>query len=550
MFGSIVRNTLTKSKNVVNLTKFNQNNGRSSLSSSSIKYYSSNNQNRLNNNNNFNGNNNSNKNNNRNSSWMFGAGAAAVAATALLGSILSLEEQNKDTTTTEKKEKIARPEDDLNIEKFKYVIIGGGTAAYYAVDKILEHDKQATILMISKEYEVPYQRPPLSKNLWANKDENVKETLEYSDWSGAKSKLLYEPESVYGNEVLQFIRNKRVVDIHLDGKVILLNDGTLVAYEKCLIATGGEPRKFNYSASDDPRITTYRTVDDFRKLHDVVHDDKVKHVTVIGGGFLGSEITCAINDNLKDKVKITQVFPENGVLPLIFPDYLSKYATDKVKASGVDVLEGRLVKDISKNNDKLKVQLDNGSSIDTDHVVVAVGIIPNTDIAKSTSLEVDPVNGGYVVNAELQARSNVYVAGDVASFYDYNLGVRRRVEHHDHAKATGELAGKNMAGSADPYTYLPFFWSDLTDHIGFEAVGNTDAKLKTYAVWEKQKTDDADKFSKGIIYYLNDKSKVVGVLTFRNYGKMDKARELITKGKPITNLEDLQHAISLEDEHH
>eukprot|EP01133_Synstelium_polycarpum_P017199 gene17199-20498_t len=471
---------------------------------------------------------------------------AAVAAVAADEELEPAADVKKETPA-----KIARPEDDHDIEKFKYVIIGGGTAAYHAVDKILENDKQASILIISKEYDVPYQRPPLTKNLWQSKDPNVATNLEYSDWSGAKSHLYYEPENVYGNEVLQFIRNKKVVDLHVDGRVVLLNDGTLISFEKCLIATGGEPFKLKFTAADDARITTFRTVDDFRRLHATTHDESVKHITVIGGGFLGSELTCSINDNVKN-VKISQVFPESGVLPQVLPDYLSKYATDMVKESGVDVQAGRLVKDIVKSeNDKLTVQLDNGSSFETDHVVVAVGLVPNTDVAKSTTLEIDTVNGGYMVNPELQARSNIYVAGDAASFYDFNLGVRRRVEHHDHAKATGQLAGKNMTGATEPYTYQPFFWSDLTAHIGFEAVGQTDSKLKTYAVWEKPASGEAkDNFNKGIIYYLSDKNKVVGVLCFRHYGKMEAARDLIQRGNPITNLEDLQHAISLEDEHH
>ncbi|KAK5578756.1 hypothetical protein RB653_008429 [Dictyostelium firmibasis] len=492
-------------------------------------------------------------------------GASVGLAVLFAGSSLLDQEKQSEPTPIDVKEKKPQPpktkeeyqrkmDEEYDIEQFKYVIIGGGTAAYHAIDKILENDKEATILLISKEYDVPYQRPPLTKSLWATKDDNVVNTLDFSDWSGKKQNLLYEPESIYGNDVLQFIRTKKVVDLHIDEKLVLLNDGKLIRYDKCLIATGGEPRQLKFTSTNDKKISTYRTVDDFRKLYEFVKDGD-KHVTVLGGGFLGSELTCSINANFQDKnIKIDQVFPEPGVLSTLFPEYLSKYATDEIVKSGVKVHSGTLIKDVVDNseNGRLTVTLNNGESFETDHVVVAAGIIPNTNVVKSTSLEIDTVNGGYVVNPELQARTDLYVAGDVASYYDFSLGVRRRVEHHDHARATGEMAGSNMStkNTPAPYTYQPFFWSDLTPGVGFEAVGNTNSKLKTFSVWEKPSSDDSKQsYTKGNIYYLNDNNVVVGVLCYGNYGKMDTARDIILKRKVVQDLNQLQHAIDF-DEHH
>ena len=95
--------------------------------------------------------------------------------------------------------------------------------------------------------------------------------------------------------------------------------------------------------------------------------------------------------------------------------------------------------------------------LEADHVVVAVGLQPNTQLAHSAKLETDPLLGGYRVNAELQACTDVWVAGDVACFFDPHLG-RRRVEHHDHANVSGRLAGQNMAGSHERFTHQSMFW--------------------------------------------------------------------------------------------
>ena len=116
----------------------------------------------------------------------------------------------------------------------------------------------------------------------------------------------------------------------------------------------------------------------------------------------------------------------------------------------------------------------------------------NTDLAKESNLEIDPEEGGFLVNAELEARSNLWVAGDAACFYDVKLG-RRRIEHHDHAVISGRLAGENMTGARKPYLHQSMFWSDLGPEVGFEAIGIIDSTLETVGVFAK--VTDQDKSS-------------------------------------------------------
>ncbi len=97
-------------------------------------------------------------------------------------------------------------------------------------------------------------------------------------------------------------------------------------------------------------------------------------------------------------------------------------------------------------NGQVEVTTSTVRKISADHVVVAAGIEPVTDLAVESKLETDPLRGGYVVNSELEARRNIWVAGDAASFHHLNLG-RQRLEHHDNAIVTGRLAGENMIGS-------------------------------------------------------------------------------------------------------
>lgn len=263
---------------------------------------------------------------------------------------------------------------------------------------------------------------------------------------------------------------------------------------------------------------------------------------------------------------------------LVFPSYLSKWTTSQVEQEGVTVKAKTRVASTKAVGEQVELTLDNGDKVLVDHVVVAVGIEANVELAKNAGLEVDEIRGGIAVNAELQARRNVYCAGDMTSFHDVTLG-RRRVEHYDNAILGGRVAGQNMASDDlhKTYKHQSMFWSDLGPHIGYEAVGVLDSNLSTVSIWTKKptvvtdgaekkeeeeakptkgkpaptagkkegkkegkseratatplpaetvKVEDKEKYSKGLVLYLKDK-KIVGLLMWNNFGKVDEARELL-----------------------
>jgi programmed cell death 8 (apoptosis-inducing factor) len=182
-----------------------------------------------------------------------------------------------------------------------------------------------------------------------------------------------------------------------------------------------------------------------------------------------------------------------------------------------------------------------------DHVVVAVGLEPNTELAINSGFETHPELGGFVVNTELQARTDVWVAGDAACFYDVKLG-RRRVEHHDHAVVSGRLAGENMCGAAKPYWHQSMFWSDIGPKIGFEAIGLIDSSLQTVGLFAKADESDTPaaqaqsesseaqsksvskptgehEYGKGVVLYLKN-DVVVGALMWNVFKKVPIARQV------------------------
>ncbi|KAK7922687.1 hypothetical protein WMY93_009589 [Mugilogobius chulae] len=385
-----------------------------------------------------------------------------------------------------------------------YLLIGGGTASFAAARSIRARDPGAKVLIVTDESDLPYMRPPLSKELWFSDDPSVTETLRFKQWNGKERSIYFQPSSFYvkpedlvsaENGGVAVLTGKKVVQMDVRGNKVKLDDDTEISYDKCLIATGGVPRNLQVieKAGDEvmKRTTLFRKIEDFKSLDNVSRN--VKSVAIIGGGFLGSELACALGRRSSETgLEVIQMFPEKGNMGKVLPEYLSNWTTEKVKREGVRIVPEALVKSVAFKDDKLEILLKDGRQVKTDHIVAAVGLEPNVDLAKSAGLEVDSDFGGYRVNAELQARSNIWVAGDAACFYDIRLG-RRRVEHHDHAVVSGRLAGENMTGANKPYWHQSMFWSDLGPDVGYEAIGIVDSSLPTVGVFAKATAKDTPK---------------------------------------------------------
>lgn len=376
-----------------------------------------------------------------------------------------------------------------------YLIIGGGMTGAAAAVGIRELDSDGTITMISAETAPPYDRPPLSKKLWANK-----RTLEQ-----IVAPLPADVELHLG---------RRVVAIDPDNRRATDDAGVVYTYDKLLLATGGAPRHLPFGGD---AINYYRTVEDYRELRaEAGHGDSF---VVIGGGFIGSEIAAALRSQGND---VTIVFPEDGIGNRLFPPGMPATINEMYRKHGVTVLSDASVVGVEKEGDRTVVITGDGQRLSAGRVVAGIGIIPSVELAKAMGLAVD--NGVTVDEYLRTARPEIYAAGDVANYPDLILGIHRRVEHADAARAMGRAAGRNMAGANEPYRYLPLFYSDLFE-LGYEAVGQCDPRLEMVEDWQ-------DVYSRGVVYYLKD-GRVCGVLLVDVWDKVDEARALIEAGEKI-----------------
>jgi NADPH-dependent 2,4-dienoyl-CoA reductase/sulfur reductase-like enzyme len=382
------------------------------------------------------------------------------------------------------------------VADYRYLIVGGGMTGDAACRGIRDHDEEGSIGLFGEEAYEPYARPPLTKALWKGKDEDT-------IWRGTPQ---------LGVDIHA---GRAIASLDLDAGTATDDTGATHSFEEVLLATGGLPRRVD--AWDDG-VLYYRTLDHFRKLHALAGDGL--RAVVIGGGFIGSEIAAALAMN---DCTVTIVAPGPGIGAKLFPADLVRFVNEYYGEKGVDVIAGDEVESVAGTNGGFRVATKSGREVECDVVVAGLGIEPRTDLAEAAGLQLDD---GIVVDelGRASGRENVFAAGDVARFPAIALGGPRRVEHENHANSHGRAVGANMAGAGEPYTHLPYFYSDLFE-LGYEAVGDVDSRVETIEEW-------AEPNRKGVVCYVED-GKPRGFLLWDVWDKVGAATEIIRAGEPV-----------------
>jgi 3-phenylpropionate/trans-cinnamate dioxygenase ferredoxin reductase subunit len=281
-----------------------------------------------------------------------------------------------------------------------------------------------------------------------------------------------------------------------------------------LLATGGVPRRLS---PDSEEVIYFRTLDDYRRLRALAGQGV--RCAVVGGGFIGSEVAAALRLQGCD---VTMLVPEAGLGARVFPADLGRFLVDYYRKKGVTMRTGEGMAGLDRRGGGSVVRTTTGGDVAVQVVVAGLGIVPGVELAERAGLRTD---NGILVDAFCRSsHPDIFAAGDVANFANPALGTRLRVEHEDNANTMGRTAGLNMAGTATRYDHLPFFYSDLFE-LGYEAVGDVDARLETVADWKEP-------FREGVIYYLKS-GRVRGALLWNTWGQVDHARALIAQPGPF-----------------
>jgi 3-phenylpropionate/trans-cinnamate dioxygenase ferredoxin reductase subunit len=319
------------------------------------------------------------------------------------------------------------------------VIIGGGVAGGNAAAALREEGFTGPVVVFSREPDVPFGRPPLSKTYLRSEEE-------LDAW-------YVRPAGWYADHDVELRRETAVVAIDPAAHAVTLDSGEELGYQKVLIATGGRNRRLGLPGASLPGIHYLRTVAEC----DAIKREAVpgRRAVVVGMGFIGCEVAASLTQL---GVQVTVVFPGPVPLRAVLGDQVGTLIGAIHRANGVQLLPGEQVASFEGTGRVEAVVTAAGRRIACDFAVAGVGIepdIPAVDVARENGILADELCRA--------SAPDVYVAGDVANQLHPLFG-RIRVEHFNNAEKQGAAAARAMLGSTAPYDYLHSFWSDQYEH--------------------------------------------------------------------------------------
>jgi 3-phenylpropionate/trans-cinnamate dioxygenase ferredoxin reductase subunit len=382
------------------------------------------------------------------------------------------------------------------------VIVGGGLAASRTAEQLRRAEFAGAITIVSDEDHLPYDRPPLSKDVLRGETDDV----------------LLKPAEFYAENDITLHLGTAATKLDTAAQTITLANGEVIGYDELVIATGLEPKRIP-SLPDIAGICVLRTLDESLALRE--HAGSIARAVVIGAGFIGCEVAASLR---KLGVAVTIVEPQPSPLASVLGTQIGEMVARLHRAEGVDVRCGIGVTGVSGTDHVEKVQLSDGTELDADVVVVGIGSRPSTDWLEGSGIEVD--NGVVCDAAGRTSAPNVWAIGDVASWQDVS-GHQVRVEHWSNVAEQARVIVPAMLGNDAPTAVVvPYFWSDQYD-VKIQCLGEPEADDVVHVV-----EDDGRKF---LAYYERD-GAVVGVVGGGMPGKVMKARGKIASGAPIADV--------------
>jgi len=376
-------------------------------------------------------------------------------------------------------------------------------AATRTAEQLRRSEYAGPITIVSDEVHLPYDRPPLSKDVLHSDVEDV----------------VLKPAEFYDENNITLRLGSAAQSVDTTAKTVTLADGTSIGYDELVIATGLVPKRIP-SFPDLQGIRVLRSLDEALALR--THASSARRAVIVGAGFIGCEVAASLR---KLGVDVVLVEPQPAPLASVLGEQVGELVTRLHRAEGVDVRTSVGVAEVrGEDGHVTKVVLSDGSEVDADLVVVGIGSRPATDWLDGSGITVD--NGVICDEAGRTSAPSVWALGDVASWRDAT-GHQARVEHWSNVAEQARVVVPAMLGQEPPsVVVVPYFWSDQYD-VKIQCLGEPEATDVVHIV-----EDDGRKF---LAYYERD-GVVAGVVGGGRPGKVMKSRTKIAAGAPISEV--------------
>lgn len=396
-----------------------------------------------------------------------------------------------------------------------FVIVGGGLAGAKAAETLRSEGFSGRVILIGDERDHPYERPPLSKGYLGGKE--------------ARDSVFVHETAWYAGADIELHLGQPVTELDREARSVELGDGTVIHYDKLLLATGAEPRRLDVPGTDLAGVHHLRRLAHADRLRNVLaalgRDNG--HLVIAGAGWIGLEVAAAARGY---GAEVTVVEPEATPLLRVLGPELGQIFTDLHSDHGVRFhFGGRLTEIIGQDGMVLAVRTDDGEEHPAHDVLAAIGAAPRAALAEAAGLEIAPreQGGGIAVDASLRTSDpHIYAAGDVANVAHPRLGTRLRVEHWANALNSGPAAARAMLGQDVSYDRVPYFFSDQYD-LGLEYSGWAPPGSYDQVVIR----GDAGK-REFIAFWLKD-HKVLAGMNVNVWDVTETVQELIKAGRPV-----------------
>ena len=334
-----------------------------------------------------------------------------------------------------------------------FLLIGGGLAAANCARWLREEGADGSILLVGREPDPPYNRPPLSKG--------------YMQGRESRDEVLFRPDEWWEEQRIELAVRTSVMNVDLSERVATLSNKDEVRFDKALLATGANARRLRVDGCDLDGIHYLRVFANSKTIREDAA--QAERVILIGGSYIGTEVAASLASSQGKACAIVML--EDVTLERQFGKEVGGFFQGVLEDHGVEIHGGQELERFEGSDAVRKVVTKGGLELEGDCVVIGAGVLPEVTLARSAGLELGEA-GGVKCSSRLESSvPGIYAAGDVCEYDSPIHGRPMRIEHWDVAFNQGKTAALNLLGRETEHDVIPYFFSDLADWSSMEYVG-------------------------------------------------------------------------------
>jgi 3-phenylpropionate/trans-cinnamate dioxygenase ferredoxin reductase subunit len=389
-----------------------------------------------------------------------------------------------------------------------HLLVGGGMAAANCARWLREAGGEGSILLVGREYDPPYNRPPLTKGYLQGKE--------------SREDTLFRPDEWWTEQNIELLTRTSVMKLDAGERVATLSTKDEIEFGNALLATGANVRRLRAEGCDLDGIHYIRTFGNSDALK--AEAAQAERVVIIGGSYIGTEVAASLTAAHGDQCSIVML--EDVTLERQFGQEIGRFFQGVLEEHGVDVHGGDELERLEGSDGRVgRVVTKAGLELDCDLVVIGAGVMPDVTLARAAGLELGEA-GGVLCTPRLESSvPGIYAAGDISEYHSPVHDRHLRIEHWDVAFNQGKTAALNMLGQDVEHDTVPYFFSDLADWTWMEYVGPGSGEPVVRGSLEE---------GSFTAFYV-DGGRVTAALTVGRSDDLDHARRLITERTSVTS---------------